>query len=102
MLHKLQMADDVDEEVQSGTRLRQRPTKREHAAATPFFARTPVLAGGDCVLRSWSLSPRAWLLLSFINGRSSVDMVLAATGMRTENALAILEDLLAKGIVALR
>jgi hypothetical protein len=55
----------------------------------------------DAELRSWSLTPRAGFLLSFVDGQMTIETLLAASGMQAEEALAILEDLLARGIVQL-
>jgi hypothetical protein len=50
-------------------------------------------------LTAMQLDPRAGFILSFIDGAYTVEMILDACSMRCEEALAILGDLAARGVI---
>jgi len=73
------------------------PTRPAIPAAMAFFTRIPVVIGS---LRA-SLDPRAASVVAWIDGRRTVDAVLHACALSTDDALAALEELRMRGIITL-
>src|SRR4051812_13741743 len=87
------------EQVGSRHRADDVPTRRDLPAAIAFFARVPVVTESD---RPPPLEPRAERLLAWVDGERSVDAVVGACALPTEEALETLEELRLRGIIALR
>ena len=79
---------EADDQPPSGVILR-----RESLAGKPRLA-VPMSS-----LMAMPLDHRAGFILSFVDGNHSIDTLLDACAMRPEEALAILYDLVGKGIL---
>ena len=77
------------------------PTRPDMPAALSFFARVPTLAASPEELMRLPLDHRAGFFLSLIDGRSSVGAILDACAMPSDEALGILNALLAQHVVHL-
>ena len=63
------------------------------------LAGVPRLAVSTAKLMTMPLDHRAGFIISFIDGTYSIQMILDACAMTRDEALAILGDLVAKGVV---
>jgi hypothetical protein len=63
------------------------------------FARVPVVVAGAADLRDARLDRRAGFLLSLVDGSTSIEQLLDASGMTSDDALATLEHLRLRGII---
>ena len=77
------------------------PTRPDMPAAFSFFARVPTLVAAPEELMRLPLDHRAGFFLSLIDGRSSVGAILDACTMPSDEALGILNALLAQHVVRL-
>lgn len=91
-LPETRAVDDVtvtsDDEPPSGVLLR-----------PEVLARIPRIRVSMTELTAMSLGPRAGFILSFVDGAYTVEMILDACAMRCEEALAILGELISRGII---
>ncbi|HZU84855.1 MAG TPA: hypothetical protein VE987_18115 [Polyangiaceae bacterium] len=79
-----------DDEPPSGVMLR-----------SELLARVPRLVVSTIELQSLPLDHRAGFIMSFVDGTYTVEMILDACAMRRDDALAILRELAARGVIAL-
>ncbi len=77
------------------------PTRPDMPAAFSFFARVPTLVAAPAELMRLPLDHRAGFFLSLIDGRTSVGAILDACAMPSDEALGILNALLAQHVVRL-
>jgi hypothetical protein len=77
------------------------PTRPDMRAAFSFFARVPTLVAAPEELMRLPLDHRAGFFLSLIDGRSSIGAILDACAMPSDEALKILNALLAQHVVRL-
>jgi hypothetical protein len=76
-------------------------TVREGRAARSLLSKIPVVAVDAHKLRSEPLDPRAGLLVSLIDGVTTVGSLLDSSPMSVDETLSLLEDLRLRGIVDL-
>ncbi len=77
------------------------PTRPDIPSAFSFFARVPTLVAAPEELMRLPLDHRAGFFLSLVDGRSSVGAILDACAMPSDEALGILNALLAQHVVTL-
>lgn len=65
-------------------------------------ASVPVLAMSAAQMRGMQLDHRAGFILSHVDGVSSVETILDVSGMQGSEVLALLQELLDKGIISAR
>jgi hypothetical protein len=68
-------------------------------AKPDFLASVPRLAVSKEILVTLPLNHRAGFIVSFVDGSFTVEMILDACAMRRDEALAILGELVSRGIV---
>jgi hypothetical protein len=90
--------DEHPSEVRIRLREDSPPTRRAPAA----LARVPAIAVSDVALRRLPLDHRAGFLLSLIDGESTLETIVDESSLPADEALAILEDLYARGVIQLR
>jgi hypothetical protein len=79
------------------------PDAHTPAQAVPILmAAIPVLAVSTSELARLALDHRAGFIVSLVDGVSEVEMILDVSAMPADDALAILADLVARGIIILR
>src|SRR5258708_5655599 len=83
-----QPAKALDDEPPSGVMLR-----------CEVRSSVPRLAVSTADLKEMPLDHRAGFIVSFIDGKYTIEMILDACAMQREEALAILGDLAARGII---
>jgi hypothetical protein len=91
---------------QTGVRVRnQTPATSDDQPPSGIVLRLEVLASVPRLVVSMSelkampLDDRAGFILSFVDGAYTIEMILDACAMRREEALAILSELVARGVV---
>ena len=77
-------------------------TQPELAAAPDYLQRVPFLAVAVRELTLLPLDHREGFLLSRVDGRSTIETILEVSAMPADEALAILESHVARGIIATR
>jgi hypothetical protein len=93
--------DERESEVRIKTRGEDRPTARPPIVAAPFLSRVPVVTMGDTEMRAQPLDHRAGFLLSFVDGRETLETIVDASAMALDEVIAIVEDLRARGVITL-
>jgi hypothetical protein len=66
-----------------------------------MLAKVPRLAVSTTELMKLPLDHRAGFIASFVDGTFTIEMILDACAMPREEALSLLEDLAARGVIAL-
>jgi hypothetical protein len=91
------LARKQEEEPESETH--RAPTARRIAATAPFFARVPKVVLSRAELNAADLDHREYFLISMLDGATTVENLLDICGMPAEEALALLDGLMGRGII---
>jgi hypothetical protein len=77
------------------------PTARQRVVTREFLATIPHLAIPPEELHAAELDHREYFLISLLDGRTSIETLIDICGMPSEEALALLDGLVRRGILGL-
>ncbi len=89
-------SEDVDDllDDMEGT-----PTARQMAITKEYLERIPRVVAETAELNASDLEPREYFLVSLLDGSTSVEALLDISGMPAEEALALLDGMVRRGLV---
>jgi hypothetical protein len=89
-------SEDVDELLDD---VDATPTARQMAITREFLEGVPHVIVEKEELHAAELEPREYFLLSLLDGATTVEMLLDISGMPAEEALALLDGLVRRGLL---
>ena len=75
------------------------PTARQMAVTREFLDHVPRVIVEQAELNATELEPREYFLVSLLDGNTTVETLLDISGMPAEEALALLDGLVRRGLV---